>query len=108
MKSIEEDDLRNLQKVFSVAYGEREKAEVGPFWSVRTMGHIKSLPPMYPKPDYLEHLQQLVWRLSPVAIVLALLLSAAVLQLDFTLDYELAKSFVEDPIDLSLLGEYTI
>jgi hypothetical protein len=108
MKSTKEDKLGKLQKALSVTYAESAKGEVGELWSVRVMGHIKSLPAIYPGSGFLENLQQLVWRLSPVAIALVLLLSAAVLQSDFTSDYELAEMFVEDPIELSLLGEYTI
>ena len=108
MKSIKDDDWGKLQKTLSVAYNEREATEVGELWPVRVMGQIKSLPSMYPRTGYLEYLQQLVWRLSPVAVALVLLLSAALLQIDLTSDYELAKMFVEVPIELSLLGEYTI
>ena len=107
---ITDDDLDKLRKPLSEAYGygEEGEVEVSALWSVRVMGHIRSLPSIYPKTGYLENLQQLVWRLSPVAIALALMLGAAIFQLDFTSDYELAKVFAEDPLDLSLLGEYTI
>ncbi len=105
---ITDDDLVKLQKPLSHAHGGKAGTEVDDLWSVRVMGHIRSLPPIYPGPGYLENLQQLVWRLSPVAIALVLMLGAAVFQLDFTSEYELATMFAEDPLDLSLLGEYMI
>ena len=108
MKSTKGDMLGKLQKALSVTYTERAEGEAGAYWPIRTMAHIKSLPPLYPQDRFLESLQQLVWRLSPVAVGLVLLLSAAIFQVDFTSDYELAKVFVEDPLDLSLLGEYTL
>ena len=108
MKRITDEDLVRLQGPLSLTYGEKPKTEGSDLWSVRVMGHIRSLPPIYPKGGYLENLQQLVWRLSPVAIALVLILGAAAFQLDFTTDYELATMFAEDPLDLSLLGEYTI
>lgn len=105
MKSIIDDDLEKLQGAFAAAHKEKEKAEVGELWPTKVMGHLRSMPPMYPRAGYLELLQQLVWRLAPVAAVLVLLLGAAVFQLDFTSEYELAAMFVEDPLDLSLLGD---
>jgi len=108
MKPITDGDLDKVLKAFSAAHQDREKAEVGELWPVRVMGHIRSMSRIYPGAGYLEHMQQLVWRLSPVAVVLVLLLSAVLFQLDFTSDYDLAKMLVEDPLDLSLLGEYTI
>ena len=108
MKSISDHGFGKLLRAFSAVYTENKGADVGEPWLDRAMARIRSSPPMYPETGYLESLQQLVWQLSPVAVILVLLLGATLLQVDFTADYELAKTLAEDPLDLSLLGEYTI
>ncbi|UCF83769.1 MAG: hypothetical protein JSV50_21845 [Desulfobacteraceae bacterium] len=106
MKSIKEEDFVKLRKALAAAYREKEKTEVDELWQSRVMGHIRNLGPLYPKTGYFELFQGLVWRFAPVACALVLLLGAAVAQLDFVSDYELAKIFIEDPADFSLLALY--
>ena len=104
MKSIKKESQMKLRNAFATAYREKEKGEVGELWMARVMGHIRSLGPLYPETSYLELFQQFVWRITPVACVLVLLLSAALTQVDFVSDYEFARMLIEDPADFSLLA----
>jgi len=108
MRSISDQGFAKLRRAFSDAYAEDAKVDVGERWLAGTMAHIRALQPMCPGSSYLDSLQQLVWQLSPVAAALVLLLGAMLFQVDFTADYDLARILAEDPLDLSLLGEYAI
>jgi hypothetical protein len=104
MKTIKEEDLIKLRKALATAYHEKEKNEVDELLVTRVMGRIRSREPLYPKTGFFEVFQGFVWRLVPVAIILVLLLSAAIAQLDTVSDYELTKAFLEDPADYTLLA----
>lgn len=104
MKSIKKEDHIKLRKAFTAAYREKEKAEVGELWQTRVMDHIRSLSSLCPVTSYLELFERFVWRLAPIACVLVLVLGAALVKLDFVSDYEIAKMFIEDPADWSLLA----
>ena len=104
MKSIKRDDLNRLIKAFSTTYRKREKTEVRELWHTRVMGHIQDLGPLYNKTNFVEVFQQFVWKLAPVAFILALLLGAAISRIDVVSDYELTNIFMEDPEEFSLLA----
>jgi len=105
MKSIERKDLARIMKALVSAYHKREETEVGDtWWRVGVMGHIRSLHPFYPETSYFELFQQFLWRLAPVACVLAVALTVTIIKMDFFSDYELAKIFVSDPKDFILLA----
>lgn len=105
MKSIEREDLARVFKAFSSAYSKREDAEVGgTWWEARVMGHIRSLDTSYPAMSYIELYQQFLWRLAPVACLLALTLVVLIVRMDFISDYELAQIFASDPQDFIVLA----
>lgn len=105
MESINKKDLARVLKALSSAYFRREKAEVADTWlEAGVMGHIRSLDPFYLRTSYFEFFQQFLWRLSPVACVLAVTLAVLILRMDFFSDYELAKIFISDPKDFIVLA----
>jgi hypothetical protein len=105
MESIEIKDLAKIFKALSSAYSRRENAEVGgTWWEARVMGHIRSLDTFYPTMSYIELYQQFLWRLVPVACLLALALVVLIVRMDFISDYELAKIFTSDPKDFIALA----
>jgi len=105
MKSIKRKDLARVLKALASAYFRREKAEVGDtWWEARVMGHIRNLQPFYLRTSYFELYQQFLWRLAPVACVLAVALAVVIVRMDFFSDYELAKIFVSDPKDFIVLA----
>lgn len=103
MKKI---SFNKVGKSLGAAFREKEKTEVSEVWQSRLMDHIRRLGPLCPKTNFLDLFQRFVWQLAPFTCVLILLLSAAVVRLDFVSDYELSKMFIEDPTNFSLLSLY--
>jgi hypothetical protein len=104
MKSIPKKDLAKIMRALAAAYNKRDRAEIGDMWKRRVMGHIRSLGPLYLKTGYFELFQQSLWRLTPVACLLSVVLIVAIAKMDFFSDYEIAKIFISDPKDFILLA----
>jgi hypothetical protein len=104
MKSIKHEDREKLRRALASAYFEKENADTGDLWQNKVMEHIRIIKSFYTQPSYLDRFQQLVWKLAPVAVVLALILGIMLSQVDYTRDYEIAKMFIEDPANYSLLA----
>ena len=104
MNSIKHEDHVKLKKALASAYREKENAKVGDLWQVRVMEHIRNLEPFYTRLGYLDLFQRLVWQLAPVACVLVFILGLILSQVNFMPDFEMAKMFIEDPADYSLLA----
>lgn len=101
MRSMKEKQ-KKLKKTLTVAYYEKEKAAVNEHWQIRVMSHVRSMGSLKVKTNYLEFFQGFVWKLAPVACLLILVLTIILTNLDFVSDYEIAKAFMEDPLDFSL------
>jgi hypothetical protein len=104
MESIQHRDHAKLRKAFAAAYRKKENAAGGDLWRIKVMAQIRTLGPFYPRPDYLDLFQGLIWRLVPAACVLLLLLGLVLSRFDFMTDYVAAKMFTEDPANYSLLA----
>ena len=104
MKPLKHEDHIKLRKVLSSAYRKKENVEVSDVWQVKVMEHIRNLDPFHTQPSYLDLFQRLVWQLVPVACVLVLILGMVLSQVGFTTDYVIAKMFIEDPSNYSLLA----
>lgn len=102
MKSFKGNHIK-LKKALITAYHEKEKAEVGELWQMKVMSHIRSLGPLTSKTNYFELLEQFVWRFAPVACLLILILAICIIKLDPISDYEMARAFIDDPVDFTLL-----
>ncbi len=102
---MKKEDHFKIKKVLAAAYREKENAVVGDLWQTRVMGHIRSLGPLYPAKSYLEFFERFVWRLTPVACALILILAAIFIHMDFISEYEMAKIFFDDPADISLFQQ---
>ena len=95
-------DQKKLKKMLTAAYYEKDKAAVNERWEIRVMRRVRSLGPLNSKTNYLELFEGLVWKLAPVACLLILALTIILTKLDFVSEYEIAKAFMEDPLDFSL------
>ena len=98
MKSLKKDYAK-LKELLIRAYHEREKPEGDELWQMRVMSHIRSLGPMSSREKYFMLFEQSVWRLAPVTCLLILVLAAFLFRLDFIPDYEMAKLFIDDPLE---------
>ena len=106
MKPLTRQDHVKLKKALASAYRNKENADVGDVWQVRAMGHIRSLGHPYSSTSYLELFQRFIWQLAPLAFILVVLLGIVVSKIDFVSGYEIAKMFIDDPADFSLLALY--
>lgn len=93
---------KKLKETLTAAYYEKEKAPVNAQWQIRVMHHVRSLGPLNAQTNYLELFESLVWKMAPVACVLILALTFILTKIDFVSDYEIARAFMEDPLDFSL------
>jgi hypothetical protein len=98
VKSLKKDYTK-LKELLMRAYHEKEKPEVDEFWQMRVMSHIRSLGPMSSRKRYFMLFEQSVWRLAPVICLLILVLAAFLIKLDLMPDYEMARLFIDDPVE---------
>ncbi len=105
---LNENHYVKLRNVLSAAYREKEGAEVDGLWQVRTMSHIRRLGPLNVETGYLMNLEQLLWRLAPVACALILVFSVCLLNIDFSREYEMAKLFLDDPVQYAFVQSFGI
>ena len=104
MKPLKHEDHVKLRKALASAYRKKENVEESDVWQVKAMERIRNLDPSYTQPSYLDLFQRLVWQLAPVTCVLVLILGIVLSQIDFMPDYVIAKIFLEDPADYSLVA----
>ena len=102
MKTLKKDYTK-LKELFVRAYHVKAKPEVGEFWQMRVMSHIRSLGPVSSKRKYFMLFEQSVWRLAPVTCVLILVLAVFLIKLDLIPDYEMVKLFIDDPVEFTLV-----
>jgi len=102
MKWLKRDHTR-LKKLLIRAYHEKEKPDVDELWQISVMRHIRSLGPVRSERGYVGLFEQSVWRLAPVTGLLILILIALLLTLDFMPDYEMAKIFIDDPVEFTVV-----
>ena len=98
MQSLKKDYAK-LKELLIRAYHEKEKPEIDELWQVRVMSHIRSLGPISSRKRYFMLFEQSVWRLAPVTCLLILVLAVFLIKLDFIPDYEMAKLFIDDPLE---------
>lgn len=102
MKNIQKKDQEKLEKILIAAYRGKEQVEAGELLETRVMDHIRNLEALSSQTNFFDLFEGFVWRFSPIAAVLIFLLIAAITQLDFVSDYEMARIFAEDPVDFGL------
>ena len=101
-------DFKKLKEILTTAYYKKESAEVSDLWQMGVMLDIRSLDPLYTKTDYLVPLESLLWRFVPAACVLILILGAWIIQLDFVPEYEMAQTFIDNPVKSYLIQSFLI
>ena len=107
MKSRKEAHQK-MENLLIRAYREKERAKVGEQWQKNLMSHIRSLGPLNSKTNFFELLEPFVWRFAPVACVLILVLTICFINLDFVPEYEMAKTYIEDPIEFTFLQSFGV
>jgi hypothetical protein len=108
MKKIRGKEVENVLGLFREVHKDKENLTVSDGWKRDVMTLIRKGAQQEHEAGYFEMFQQLVWRLSPVTCVLAILLCYMLSQTNVISDYELVKFFFADPSDLSFFSLYNV
>ena len=97
-----------LTGILAAVYRQRAAAAVPDGWRREVMGRIRSLPASARRIPFMNDIAGLAWRFAAVACVLVLVLSVVAVQFSFQADYEMARLFIGDPLDFSLVQSMEI
>ena len=95
------NNTTKLREALSAAYREKDTARAGELWETRVMGHIRSLGAVFPTSFY-ALFSRFVWRFAPVALLLIITLTVALVNLDYSPEYEITATFMTDPIESTI------
>ena len=103
MKSFAHNHDR-LKEALRRAYHAREQAPIegDELWRMKVMSHIRRLEPSDGRTIAAALFTHYLWRLTPVVCVLIIMLSLAVMAVDFSLEYEVMQFFINDPVEFTV------
>ena len=93
-----------IREALSEAYREKDTVHAGELWETRVMGHIRSLGVPASPANFYALFGRFVWRFAPVASLLIVALTVGLVNLDYSPEYEIAATFMIDPIE-STVGQ---
>ncbi len=100
MKPLKKD---RLKAIMAAAYREKAAAPVPDGWQEAVMARIRTLPAVGARPRILDEFAGLSWRFAAAACALVLVLSVVALQGGSQAEYEMARLYISDPLDFSLV-----
>jgi len=103
MKTHNKERFQKIMAALRDAHWAGEDGEIDPGWQAGLMRHVRRLGSVDARMGYLDLLEQFLWKLTPAAVSLVLILGVLFYQMDFLSDYEIASFFTEDPLDASLV-----
>ncbi|MDI6616728.1 MAG: hypothetical protein QME27_08435 [Syntrophaceae bacterium] len=92
------EQMSRIREALGAAYRGRERFSTDDLWEARVMGHVRSLGTPASPPRFSALFGRFVWRLAPVACALIIALTAGLVNLDYTPEYEITTAFMTDPI----------
>jgi hypothetical protein len=101
MESLQHE-LDSVIEMLRRVYHKKENLEVGEQWQVNAMRRIRDLGPIKSKPSFFMLFEQFVWRLTPATCLLIIVLATIFLKLDFTPEYDVFTSFINDTEEVML------
>jgi hypothetical protein len=105
---LRENHHMKLEMELKSAYRERDLIETGDLWQAETMRRIRLIGPHSVRAGYLLGLEQLLWRFAPIACVMIFICCAGLLSLDLTRGFEMARLFLDDPIEYVVAQSFGI
>lgn len=97
-----------MREILAAAYRKKETALVPDGWQQKVMIRIHAIPALTRRARLIDDLAGLSWRFAAAACVLVLVLSAVAFQGGFQTEYEMARLFISDPLDFSLVQSMEI
>ena len=107
MKFFEKNHIK-LKKSLVAAYNGKKNAEPGHGWQRDVINHIRRLRPLCPETNCFVLFDQFVWRFAAAACFVAILLSVFVFQTGLSPEYDLAKLYIDDPVELTFVQYFGI
>lgn len=93
-----------LKEILSAAYREKEAAHVPDGWQRGVMARIHGIPASARRSRIMDDFAGLSWRFAAAASVLVIvMLSVVAFQGSGQTEYEMARLFISDPLDFSLV-----
>ena len=102
MSKSNDKETNTLEELLKKAYAEQKPVAVNGQWSARVMRSIRMHQPLKTA-SVAESFGWFVWRLAPVSAVLILVLTLCTLYFGFVPEYEMARFFVKNPIEFTLM-----
>jgi len=104
-----QEDIKKLEEILIKRHSKKETVKISEAWQAKVMSHIRRLEPVNKtRQDNSLIFEQFLWRFAPVASALIVILVAVMLTFDFVSEYEMAKIFIDDPIEFSLVQSFLI
>ena len=103
MKSFAHNHDR-LKEALRRAYQAREQASIenDELWRMNVMSHIRRLEPADGRTTAAALFTHYLWRLTPAVCVLIIMLSLAVMAVDFSPENEVMQFFINDPVEFTV------
>jgi len=103
MKTVQHTQDR-IRKAFRATYRARaeEPIDVDALWQIKVMSHIRRLGSPGSERTAALFFNRYLWRLTPVVCLLIVVLSVAVMAIDFSLEYEITQFFMTDPVEFTV------
>lgn len=97
MNSMQERGAK-LREALMTAYQNRGVMGLDDLWQAKVMAHIRSLGSIDYQMDFSVIFNRFLWRLTPVVCLLIVILTAVLINFDFTPEYELTRSYITDTV----------
>ena len=96
--NISDNQKAKIQKAFVTAHAGREQPSANAAWQADVMRALRRTALTESSSGITLFMNRHLWQLVPAACALILVLSVILVNLDVSLDYELAQGFMADPV----------
>ncbi len=107
-----EKKFQKIEDTLAAAYHEKDSTDLSELadnmWQMKVMSHIRQIGPLKTESGYLELFEPLVWRFAPVACFLIIILAACLYNIDVSTEYEIAATYVDDPVGYAFVQAFGI
>ena len=96
---LNRNHYKRFEMELKAAYRRRRMVDISGKWKSETMDRIRLLESHNAEAGYLLVLEQLLWRLAPLACVLIFICAVGLFNLDICKGFEMAELFLDDPVE---------
>lgn len=96
--NVSDKQKAKIQKAFAAAHAGREQPPANVAWQADVMRAVRRTALPESSSGIALFMNRHLWQFVPAACALILVLSVILINLDVSLDYELAQGFMADPV----------